>query len=130
MVALSLGWRGTAVQYPWVYQPQYERFEIGSSETGPRTVRFVRAVVFPAGDRMELFIFSDGQETLVVGVSGSGLDAVIRELRRHPSREEKVDLAGLFLKEKIEAGRPMVPEELTMRAGELGETARKLGLLP
>jgi len=129
VVALSLGWRGTAVQYPWVYRPQYEQFEIRVAGAGPGTVRFVRAVVFPAGDRMELFLFSDGKETLVVGVSGSGLDELIREMHRHPGREEKIDLAGLFLKERIEAGRPMAPEALTMRAGELRETARKLGLL-
>ncbi len=78
---------------------------------------------------MELFLFSDDKETLVVGVSGSGLDDLIREMSRHPSREEKIDLAGLFLKERMETGRPMIPEELTMRARELRETARKLGLL-
>jgi hypothetical protein len=93
-------------------------------------IQFQRALVFPAGDRMELFLFSDGEELLVVGLSGSGLEELTVELGHVPSREEKVDLAGLFLKEKIDAGEPLVPEELTMRAGDLKQIARKLGLLP
>ncbi len=91
-------------------------------------MRFVRAVVFPTGDQMELYVFSDGKEILVVGISGSALGGLVHDMRRYPSREEKIDLAGLFLKEKIEARRPMDPQELTMRAEELRATARKLSL--
>jgi hypothetical protein len=63
-----------------------------------------------------------------VAISGETLRRFQRG-RRSLSREEKIDLAGLLLKRRIEAGFPLVSENLLIRDEELASLASELGLL-
>jgi hypothetical protein len=74
----------------------------------------------------ELYFFDvAGQET-VVGVSGSALKRF--ESRRRLSREEKIDLVGLWLKVQIEAGAALDSKNLFLRDEELARMASSLSI--
>lgn len=109
------------------YEPLYERFEVGGTEGKSHSVEFVKSGFLTAGDRPELFFFRvDGEET-VVGISGSSLDRFQRG-RSRLSREQKIDIAGLWLKRQLEAGAPLDSAHLLLRDEELGRVTADLGL--
>ncbi len=65
-------------------------------------------------------------EEVVVGISGSALKR--SEQGRRLSREEKIDLAGLWLKRRIEAGAALDSQNLFLRDEELAEMAGDLSI--
>ena len=65
-------------------------------------------------------------EEVVVGISGSALKRF--EQGRRLSREEKIDLAGLWLKRRIEAGVALDSQNLFLRDEELAEMAGDLSI--
>lgn len=79
-----------------------------------------------AGDNPELYFFQVDEGEAVVGISGAALKGF--QQRRFLSREEKIDLAGLWLKRAIEAGQTLAAENLHIRAGELRQLAADLGV--
>jgi len=62
-----------------------------------------------------------------VGISGQALRRFQRG-RRYLSREEKIDLAGLLLKRRIEEGAPLVSENFFIRDEEHAGLARDINL--
>lgn len=110
------------------YEPLYERFEAVAPDGQRRTVEFKKAGFLAMGDQPELYFFRVGGEDAVVGISGESLRR-FQHGRRYLSREEKIDLAGLLLKRRIEAGAPLLPEDLYIRDEELAGLAGDLGLL-
>jgi hypothetical protein len=110
------------------YEPVYERFEAVGPDGQRRAVGFKKAGFLALGDQPELYFFSLGGEEAVVAISGETLRRFQRG-RRSLSREEKIDLAGLLLKRRIEAGFPLVSENLLIRDEELASLASELGLL-
>jgi hypothetical protein len=77
------------------------------------------------GDRPELFFFRvNGKET-VVGISGASL-ARFESGRPRLSREQKIDVAGRWLKRQIEAGRPLDSGSLYIQDDELANLANEL----
>ncbi len=90
-------------------------------------MEFKKAGFLAMGDEPELYFFHVGGEEVVVGISGETLRRFQRG-RRYLSREEKVDLAGLWLKQRIEAGTPLVAQNLLIRDEELAALAGELGL--
>jgi hypothetical protein len=108
------------------YEPQYERFEAKAADGPGLPVEFRRAGFLTAGDNPELYFFQVGQKEVVVGISGGALKRA--EQKRRFSREEKIDLAGLWLKRKIEAGAELESKNLFLRDEELAEVAGELGI--
>ena len=111
------------------YEPAYEQFAVVGRDARRRAVEFKKAGFLAVGDQPELYFFSVDGEEVVVGLSG----AALRELQRrwrYLAREEKIDLAGLFLKRQIEAGKPLVAENLYIREQELEGLVSALGLRP
>jgi hypothetical protein len=64
---------------------------------------------------------------VIVGISGDALRRFQNE-RRFLSREEKIDLAGLLLKRRIEDGVALEPPNLFLRDEQLAELAGELGI--
>ena len=91
-------------------------------------VEFVRSGFLTQGDQPELFFFRVNGEEAVVGISGASLSR-FQQGRRRLSREEKIDVAGRWLKRQIEAGRPLDSRRLHIRDNELADLAAELGLL-
>jgi hypothetical protein len=89
-------------------------------------VEFRRAGFLTLGDNPELYFFAVGGDEVVVGISGSALKRV--EQGRRLSREEKIDLAGLWLKRRIEAGTTLDSQNLLLRDEELAEMAGSLSI--
>ena len=108
------------------YASVFETFEAASPE-GARTLRFKKAGTLAAGDRPELYFFEDGAQAIVVCVSGEALEAWQRA-HRYLSREEKIDVAGLFLKKRIEKGGALSAEDLRIDGNELGKLVELLGI--
>jgi hypothetical protein len=108
------------------YEPLYERFE--AKVPGGRMVvaEFRRAGFLTAGDTPELYFFDVAGEETVVGISGSALKRF--EQRRRLSREEKIDLAGSWLKQQIEAGIALESQNLFLRDEELAKMAASLNI--
>ena len=111
------------------YQPAYERFEVAGRDARRRAVEFEKAGFLAVGDQPELYFFRVEGEEVVVGLSGAALGQLQRKWR-YLAREEKIDVAGLFLKRQIEAGQPLVAEKLYIREQELEGLLRELGLRP
>ena len=110
------------------YAPLYERFQAAGPDGQHRDVGFKKAGFLALGDQPELYFFSVAGDEAVVGISGQALRR-FQQGRRCLSREEKIDLAGLLLKRRIEAGTPLVSENLFIRDEELAGLARELGLV-
>ncbi len=108
------------------YESVYERFEAAGPDGQRRAVQFIKAGFLARGDRPELFFFRVNGEEIVVGISGGALERMQRG-RRYFRREEKVDLAGLLLKRKIESGTPLISENLSIQDEELARLAGDLG---
>src|SRR5216684_3315382 len=110
------------------YDPIYERFEVVGPDGSRLEINFVRAGFLTQGDQPELFFFRVNGEETVVGISGASLSR-FQQGRRRLSREEKIDVAGRWLKRQIEAGRPLDSRSLHIRDNELADLAAELGLL-
>jgi hypothetical protein len=120
------------------YEPIYERFEVVRPDGNRLEVHFVRAGFLAQGDRPELFFFrvmqagsasippQQGEET-VVGISGSSL-ARFEHGRPRLSREQKIDVTGLWLKRQIEAGAYLDSRSLYIQDDELANLAGELDL--
>jgi len=109
------------------YEPRFERFEAVGPQGERRDATFLRAGFLTAGDRPELYFFSVAGEEVVVGIFGSALRA-FQNRRRYLSREEKIDLAGLWLKQRLEVGMALVSQNLYLRDEELAQLAGELGI--
>ena len=88
---------------------------------------FVKSGFLTVGDRPDLVFFRVGGEETVVGISGASLGRFQRG-RRRLSCEEKVDLAGLWLKRRLGTGALLDSAHLLLRDEELGRVAEDLGL--
>jgi hypothetical protein len=120
------------------YEPIYERFEVVGPDGNRLEVYFVRAGFLAQGDRPELFFFrvtpagssdsppQQGEET-VVGISGSSL-ARFERGRTRLSREQKIDVTGLWLRRQIEAGSYLDSRSLYIQDDELANLAGELDL--
>jgi len=108
------------------YEARYERFEAEVSDGRHLSVEFRRAGFLALGDNPELYFFTVAGEEVVVGISGNALKRI--EQGRRLSREEKIDLAGLWLKRRIEAGATLDSQNLFLRDGELAEMAGDLSI--
>src|ERR1039457_3254484 len=104
------------------YEPIYERFETVGSDGQRLEVEFVRAGFLAQGNRPELFFFRVNGEEAVVGISGTSLTAFERG-RRRLTREEKIDVAGRWLKRQMEAGLPRGSRSLYIQDDELANLA-------
>lgn len=109
------------------YQSVYATFRVVGPEGHAREVAFKRAGSLVAGDHPELYFFDVDTLAVVVGVSGNALTQWQRA-RRYLTREEKIDVAGLWLKQRIAAGAELIPANLYLGEAELEETVRALGL--
>jgi len=107
------------------YEPRYGRFEVLGPQGSGMGVEFVRSGMLTEGDKPELFFFRVNEEEAVVGISGASLSR-FQQGRRRLSREEKIDLAGLWLKRQIEAGAPLDSRSLHIRDNELANLAAEL----
>jgi hypothetical protein len=108
------------------YESRFERFEAAGPDREQRVVEFRRAGFLTAGDRPELYFFLIAGDEVVVGISCSALEA-FEQGRRRLSREEKIDVAGLWLKRQIVAGTACDSQHLFVRHTELAELAGELG---
>ncbi|MBI3405111.1 MAG: hypothetical protein HY046_06600 [Acidobacteria bacterium] len=109
------------------YETKYERFQAPGPDGTPHTVEFRKGGFLSAGDQPELFFFHVNGIEVVVGVSGNGLREM-QSAQRYLSREEKIDLAGLLLKQRIQEGAALVSENLYVDSKSLATLARELGL--
>jgi hypothetical protein len=107
------------------YDPLYERFEALGPDGNPRSVEFVRAGFLAQADRPELFFFRVNGEETAVGISGASL-AQFERGRHCLTREQKIDVAGRWLKRQIEAGMPLDSGSLYLRDDELAYLANEL----
>jgi hypothetical protein len=107
------------------YEPLYERFEVLGSGGTRLGVEFIRSGFLAQGDRPELFFFQINGEETVVGISGASL-ARFERGRRRLSREQKIDLAGRWLKRQMEAGKPLNSGSLYIQDDELANLAIEL----
>jgi hypothetical protein len=109
------------------YESAFETFAAASPEGAARKLSFKKAGTLAAGDRPELYFFEEGARAIVVCISGGALEAWQRA-HRYLSREEKIDVAGLFLKGRIEAGRELAAEELRIDSIEFDKLVEQLGI--
>jgi len=110
------------------YEPIYERFEVAGSDGSRRIVELVRSGFLAQGDRPELFFFRINGEETVVGISGTSLTRFERG-RSRLSREQKIDIAGRWLKRQMEAGAPLDSRGLYIQDDELAHLANELNLI-
>ncbi len=109
------------------YEPIYGRFEVVRPDGSRLAVDFVRAGFLAQGDRPELFFFRVNGEETVVGISGLSLARFERGWRCL-TREQKIDVAGRWLKRQIEVGLPLDSRSLYIQDHELANLASELDL--
>ncbi|MFZ0634297.1 MAG: hypothetical protein WA755_18265 [Candidatus Acidiferrales bacterium] len=109
------------------YESVFETFEAIGQDGRARKVVFKRAGFLAAGDQPELYFFEVNAESMVVGVSGDALQSWQRE-HRYLSREEKIDVAGLCLKQRIEQAEAPVDKNLRIARSELEFLLELLGI--
>jgi hypothetical protein len=107
------------------YEPLYERFEVLGSDGTRLGVQFVRSGFLAQGDRPELFFFRIDEEEAVVAISGASL-ARFERGRCRLSREQKIDLAGRWLKRQMEAAMPLNSGSLYIQDDELAYLGNEL----
>jgi hypothetical protein len=107
------------------YEPIYERFEVAGPDGRRVDISFVRAGFLTQGDRPELFFFRVNGEETVVGISGLSL-ARFERGRSRLSREQKIDVAGQWLKRQMEAGSHLDSRSLYIQDDELANLASEL----
>jgi len=110
------------------YEPAYERFETAGPDRTRVVAEFHKSGFLAAGDRPELYFFRIGEGDVIVGISGEAL-LVLQRAHRYLSREEKIDVAGLCLKKRIEAGLPLTAENLSIRQPDLDLLIKELGIV-
>ena len=110
------------------YNPLYERFDVSGPDGNRLGVEFVRAGFLAQGDRHELFFFRVNGEETAVGISGASL-ARFERGRRCLTREQKIDVAGRWLKRQVEAGMPLDSGSLYIRDDELANLANELDFI-
>lgn len=93
-----------------------------------RKVAFKKAGSLVAEGQPELYFFEVDAQPVIVGVSGVALTDWQRS-RRYLSREEKIDVVGLWLKQRLTTGVELTPENLYLQEADLEEMARELGLM-
>jgi hypothetical protein len=108
------------------YEPRFERFEAHGRDGRRLAAEFRRAGLLTLGDRPELYFFDVNGGEVAVGISGSALKRF--ERRRRLSREEKIDLAGSWLKRQMEAGVDLDSQNLFLRDEELAAMAGELSI--
>jgi len=108
------------------YEPRYEKFEAKGPDGRELHVEFGKSGFLTLGDNPELYFFSVAVQEVVVGISGSALKQAQRE--RRFSREEKIDIAGMWLRRKIEAGTALDSQTLYLKDAELAEVIGELGI--
>ena len=108
------------------YQSALESYRVVDPQGRSHAVEFQKAGFLTTGDQPELYFFLVDGEEVVVGVSGEALRA-LQQGRRYLTREQKIDVAGLHLKRRLEAGKTLVPENLYVRS-ELGGLLQDLGI--
>ena len=109
------------------YEPIYGRFEVAGSDGNHCNVEFVRSGFLAQGDRPELFFFRVNGEETVVGISGTSLTRFERG-RSRLAREQKIDVAGRWLKRQMEAGAPLDSRSLYIQDDELAYLGNELNL--
>jgi len=109
------------------YEPLYERFQAAGPNGTARPVEFLKSGTLAMGDRPELFFFRVAGDEAVVGISGDALRR-FESGRPRLSREEKIDIAGLWLKRQCEAGAPLDSAHLLIGDEELSRLATDLGM--
>jgi hypothetical protein len=102
------------------YESLYENFGVTDGRGQARSVAFKKAGRLAVGDEPELYFFEVDGQSVVVGVSGKALERWQRS-HRYLSREEKIDIAGLWLKRGILAGGTLVAGHLYLGDAELEE---------
>jgi hypothetical protein len=110
-----------------MYEPAYEEFEAARPEEQPRRVKFVKAGLLAGAEPTELYFFDAEGERLIVAVSSGALRAW-QVAARYLSREEKIDIAGLYLKRRLEAESAPAAESLMLGEEELVECIHMLGI--
>ena len=107
-------------------EPVYQHFEVLSPQGRTVRVDFKKAGFLTAGDQPELFFFRLDASEVIICISGEALWNW-QKTYRYLSREEKIDVTGLFLKQRITAGTALVPENLFLGPAELERLLRELG---
>jgi len=110
------------------YVPKYERFECAGADGSRRDVGFIRSGFLAQGDRPELFFFRVNGEETVVDISGASL-ARFEHGRRRLTREQKIDVAGRWLRRQIQAGLPLDSRSLYIQDDELANLANELDIV-
>ncbi len=110
------------------YEPIYERFEVARPDGSKSKAEFVRSGLLAQGDRPELFFFRVSGEETVVGISGTSLTRFERG-RSRLTREQKIDVAGRWLKRQMEAGSPLDSRSLYIQDDELANLANELDFI-
>jgi hypothetical protein len=106
-------------------EPLHERFEVANPGGDLLVVEFVRSGFLAQGDRPELFFFRVNGEETVVGISGKSLKR-FEAGRRRLTREQKIDVSGLWLKRQIEAGALLDSGSLYIQDDDLANLANEL----
>ena len=109
------------------YATAFETFEATGRDGQSRKFSFKKAGFLAAGDQPELYFFEGSARPIAVCISGEAL-AAWQRAHRYLSREEKIDVAGLFLKKRIEEGRELTAEELRIAGSELELLLQTLGI--
>ena len=107
------------------YESLYENFGVTDGKGQARAVAFKKAGRLAVGEEPELYFFEVDGQSVVVGVSGKALERWQRS-HRYLSREEKIDVAGLWLKRGIVAAGGELTGHLFLGDSELKEMIETL----
>src|SRR4051812_6986887 len=107
------------------YEPMYQRFSSKGAQGENFEVEFIRSGFLAQGDQPELFFFRVNAEEVVVGISGASL-ARFEQGRSRLTREQKIDVTGLWLKRQIDAGMPLDSRHLYIKDHELAYLGNEL----
>jgi hypothetical protein len=110
-----------------MYEPAYEQFDLPRPGGTPRRVKFVKAGVLAGAEPTELYFFNGEGERWIVALSSAALGAWQAEAR-YLSREEKIDVAALYLKGRLEREDAPAAESLMIGEKELAECMQALGI--
>ncbi len=110
------------------YESIYENFEVARAGGNPLRVIFKKAGVLAGVDQPELYFFEVDGERAIVAVE-SGALGQWQKMNHYLSREEKIDVAGLFLKRALESESVSTTKlNLLVGEAELEEMVASLGL--
>lgn len=109
------------------YEPLYERFKAVGPTGLTCDAEFLKSGFLAMGDNPELFFFRVSGDEVIVGISGDGLRRFERGRPQRLSREEKIDITGLWLKRQWESGAPLDSAHLLIRDDELRRLTGELG---